>query len=619
MNITKIKIKNLYGIKEYEADGRSVELSGKNGTGKSSVLDAIKYALTNKSNREYIVHNGETEGEIIVETDTGLSIDRKARTNKADYKSVKRNGLEVGSPEAFLRELFTPLQLNPIEFMNMDKKQQNAIILDMIEYPWDMSKIKEWFGEIPAWVSYDQNILCVLNDIQAENGDYYQNRRNIDRDIRNKKAFVEELAASIPPGYDVEKWENASVGDIYRQIERIQKENQLIERAKMLRDSRESKIRKFDADREIDITALEREIANRANQIEKSIASLEEQIREYQKEKEQLASKKQDKLEVIEQTYKANVAKYDAEVAEYVEYMDKEPGDVTALQEQAREIENMQSHINEYKRMLRHQEEIAEMQNESQQLTDKIEKDYVDVQEKQGESWAVSVMDLSTQAYSTVNAEVAMKSASVIKAFIMAAVYDKMVYPDGEDTASAEYESTLKPLLAKMITVSDNDAANELVRQLGNGDFAAGAAVVNEFCQEREYTSTHLGREFLAKEPTDDNYVSASDCCRLLSDIYNGTLVNEKADSDMLELLKGQTVKTKIPVGVPDGVKTANKTGELSDAKLGVVENDIAIVFDATHPYVIAVLSNGVKSNSEAQNTIAKISKDVYEFMASQK
>lgn len=374
MNITKIKIKNLYGIKEYEADGRSVELSGKNGTGKSSVLDAIKYALTNKSNREYIVHNGETEGEIIVETDTGLSIDRKARTNKADYKSVKRNGLEVGSPEAFLRELFTPLQLNPVEFMSMDKKQQNAIILDMIEYPWDMGKIKEWFGEIPAWVSYDQNILCVLNDIQAENGDYYQNRRNIDRDIRNKKAFVEEIAASIPAGYDVEKWENASVGDIYRQIERIQKENQLIEKAKLLRDSRESKIRKFDADREIEITALDREISNRASQIEKSIASLNEQIREYEKEKEQLASKKQDKLEVIEQTYKANVAKYDAEVAEYVEYMDKKPGDVAPLQEQAREIENMQSHINEYKRMLRLQDEIEEMRDESQQLTDKIEK-----------------------------------------------------------------------------------------------------------------------------------------------------------------------------------------------------------------------------------------------------
>lgn len=374
MNITKIKIKNLFGIKEYEADGRSLELSGKNGTGKSSVLDAIKYALTNKSDREYIVHKGETEGEIIVETDTGLSIDRKSRTNKADYKSVKRNGLEVGSPEAFLRELFMPLQLNPIEFMKMDKNQQNAIILDMIDYPWDMNKIKEWFGEIPAWVSYDQSILSVLNDIQAENGDYYQNRRNIDRDIRNKKAFVEEIANGIPAGYDVEKWENASAGDIYRQIERMQKENQTIERAKLLMDSRDSKIRKFEADREIEITALDREIANRANQIDKSIASLNEQIRSYETEKEQLASKKKDKLEVIEQTYKANVARFDAEVAEYAEYADKQPQDVTPLQEQAQEIEKMQSHINEYKRMLRLQSEIADMQEQSQQLTDKIEK-----------------------------------------------------------------------------------------------------------------------------------------------------------------------------------------------------------------------------------------------------
>lgn len=373
-NITKIKIKNLFGIREYEADGSSLELSGKNGTGKSSVLDAIKYALTNKSDRDYIVHKGETEGEIIVETDTGLSIDRKARTNKADYKSVKRNGLEVGSPEAFLRELFTPLQLNPIEFMNMDKKQQNAIILDMIEYPWDMNKIKEWFGEIPAWVSYDQNILSVLNDIQAENGDYYQNRRNIDRDIRNKKAFVEEIADGIPAGYDVEKWENASAGDIYRQIERIQKENQNIERAKLLRDSRDSKIRKFDADREIEITALDREISNRANQIDKSIVSLKEQIRAYETEKESLTSKKQDKLEVIEQTYKANVARFDAEIAEYAEYADKQPQDVATLQEQAQEIEKMQSHINEYKRMLRLQSEIEELQVQSQQLTDKIEK-----------------------------------------------------------------------------------------------------------------------------------------------------------------------------------------------------------------------------------------------------
>lgn len=57
MRITKIKIKNLFGISEYEADGKSLELIGTNGAGKTSVIDAIRYALTNKSDRKYIVRN----------------------------------------------------------------------------------------------------------------------------------------------------------------------------------------------------------------------------------------------------------------------------------------------------------------------------------------------------------------------------------------------------------------------------------------------------------------------------------------------------------------------------------------------------------------------------------
>lgn len=374
MNITKIKIKNLFGIKEYEQNGKSVELSGKNGVGKTSVIDAIRYALTNKSGRDYIVHNGENEGEIIVETDSGLAINRKSRTNQADYKSVKKNGAEVNSPEAFLRDIFTPLQLNPMEFMEMDKKKQNAIILNMLEYDWDMNKIKEWFGEIPAWVSYDQNILSVLNDIQSENGDYYQRRQDVNRDIRNKKANIQEIADTIPNGYELEKWENAQIGEIYTEIERRNKKNSDIERAKLIVENRDSKVRKFDADKEIATSALEREISTRSNQIEKDIASYREQIRTLETEKENLEAKKKDKLAVIESEYKAQISKYDAQVEEYSQLAEQEPEDVSELQEKASNTEKMQSHINEYKRMQRMQEDVEEMSETSQSLTDKIEK-----------------------------------------------------------------------------------------------------------------------------------------------------------------------------------------------------------------------------------------------------
>ena len=253
------------------------------------------------------------------------------------------------------------------------------------------------------------------------------------------------------------------------------------------------------------------------------------------------------------------------------------------------------------------------------ELTDALEKNYTIPLEANGESWAIAAMDLNTQDYSTIHAEQPMKSASVIKAFIMAAVFDKLVYPNEGTSVSADYDSTLKSLLNSMITVSDNDAANELVRRLGGGDFQTGAAVLNTFCQERNYTSTHLGREFLATAPTDDNYTSASDCCRLLSEIYNGTLVNADASADMLALLQAQTRTSKIPAGVPDNVTTANKTGELSDpGNLGVVENDISIIFAKDHPYVLCVLSNNIQNNSSAQETISKISADVYKYMTTQ-
>lgn len=374
MKMIKLKIKSLYGIKEFEAGGKSLELIGKNGVGKTSVIDAIRYALTNKSDRKYIVRSGETEGEILIETDSGLRINRKPRTQQADYKSIKQNGAEIPSPEAFLRDIITPLQLNPIEFMSMDEKQQNAIILDMIEYPWSLQTIKEWFGEIVPDINYEQNILQVLHDIQSEKGYYYQCRQDINRDIRNKRAFIEEIADSLPAGYQAEKWENTNLSEIYTKIEQIRKQNEIIEKAKRLIENRDNKVRKYEADKEIAISALEREISGRANQIDKEILQLEERIKALKTEKAGLEAKKADKLAVIESEFKANVSKYDAEIEEYRGYADRESIDFTDLQKEAELVEKMKSHINEYHRMVNLQSEVDNLVAQSEELTRKIEK-----------------------------------------------------------------------------------------------------------------------------------------------------------------------------------------------------------------------------------------------------
>ena len=212
-----------------------------------------------------------------------------------------------------------------------------------------------------------------------------------------------------------------------------------------------------------------------------------------------------------------------------------------------------------------------------------------------------------------------MQSASVIKLFIMGAVYERAVYAAecGKELIPMQetYDGELKDLLTAMITVSDNTAANELVSRLGQGDFDTGAAVVNGFCKDHGYAATHLGRRFLAENPSDDNYTSVADCTSFLSGIYNGTLLNVEASGKMLELLENQTVKSKIPAGIPEGVATANKTGEMPYGYgLGSIENDVAIVMNGRYPYILCVFSNNIADNGNAQSVIRGISERTYQF-----
>lgn len=374
MKISKIKIRNLFGITEQELNGNSTELTGKNGAGKSSVIDAIRFALTNKSDRRYIIRNGETEGEIIVETDSGLSIDRKARTAQTDYKSVKQNGAVVGSPEAFLKTLFVPLQLNPMEFIGMSEKEQNTVILNMIQYDWNMETIKNWFGEIPQGVDYEQNILSVLYDIQAENGYYFQKRQDINRDIRAKKAIITDIGDSLPQDYDGAKWEHANLGDLYTKIERIRKDNSEIEKAKSIIENHDQKIRKFEADKEIALAALDREITAEGNQIDTELATLTERIEALKDKKATLSGKKDDKARAIENEYKANVAAFETEVAGYKEFAEKDTTPIDDLVAEAENTEKMKSHVGEWNRMIAIQKEVDDLTEQSKSLTEKIEK-----------------------------------------------------------------------------------------------------------------------------------------------------------------------------------------------------------------------------------------------------
>lgn len=373
MRTTKIKIKNLFGITETELDGRSVEITGANGVGKTSVIDAFRYALTNQSDRSIIVHEGEKEGEIIIETDTGLSIDRRKRTEQADYKSIKENGREVMSPESFLKQLFSPLQLDPVAFTLMTTKEKNRAILDLVEFDWDLNYINEKFGEIPSWVNYDQNILEVLSDMQSENGEWFKERQNVNRDMRNETAFIADIAKDIPEHYQADKWEAYDLGAAYKKLEQMKEFNSRIERAKLFRSSYDAKLRQLEADKMISITSEEKAVAAEREGLLSNIERMKAEIKAAEEKIAGLAGKLEDKKALAESKFNEAKTKLDADMSVADEYLDKQPLDCTELQAEISNAETMKRHLNEYKRMKDMQDKVEELRKTSDEYTRKIE------------------------------------------------------------------------------------------------------------------------------------------------------------------------------------------------------------------------------------------------------
>ena len=211
-----------------------------------------------------------------------------------------------------------------------------------------------------------------------------------------------------------------------------------------------------------------------------------------------------------------------------------------------------------------------------------------------GGSWSAAVVVMNSGESFCVN-DNPMQAASLIKLYIMGAVYENY-----ETLLSAEPE--LEVYLRNMITVSDNYSANYLVTLLGEGIADVGKRAVNSYLKSGGYKNSCMGRMLLESSDYGDNYTSAADCAGFFLRICAGELPHS---GDMLGLLESQKLTSKIPAGVPLGVRTANKTGELLS-----VQNDAAAVF-AENPYILCVMAENVEEASAAAS-IAELSSDIY-------
>lgn len=238
---------------------------------------------------------------------------------------------------------------------------------------------------------------------------------------------------------------------------------------------------------------------------------------------------------------------------------------------------------------------IADTTSSISDLNNEAIENYINSEATEG-IWSVYAKNLATNSVKININNQKLESASLIKLFIMATAYEEI------ERGNLNKDEVIGDILI-MINKSDNNAANRIIDKLG-------LPKINNYIITNGYSSTEIRRKMLQSSDNGDNYTSVVDVGNLLEKIYRGTCVSQNSSKEMLDILKTQTLKNKIPAGIPSGVETANKTGELDD-----VENDAAIIYKEDANYVIVVMSNNLKDTAAARNNIKEISSRVYELI----
>lgn len=224
MKIVNIKVENIKKIKAVDITptDNTVIITGKNGQGKSSILDSILYALGGKDALKTTprpIRDGQDTAS--VELDLGRykvvrTFDRDGTTRLEVFSP---DGGKFLSPQGLLDELVGSIAFDPLEFANMKADKQKETLLDILGLT---QKVEELSARYRA--KYDERTL-INRDVKMAEGHFTSIRLpdNVPAEPVDTAKVVEELSAVQEHNRQVEEW-HTNIKEAQQKVERLEKE-----------------------------------------------------------------------------------------------------------------------------------------------------------------------------------------------------------------------------------------------------------------------------------------------------------------------------------------------------------------------------------------------------------
>jgi len=225
MKITKLGIMQFEGLEALSLqpdDGINL-IEGRNGAGKTSILEAIRVAFTNRGQRSMLVHDKEGQGRILFELSDGTIGERNVNNDGRTAGPVtlrQGSGEDIWSAQTFLNKLGLGFGFNPLEFIGLRTDKQTKMLLEVTPVDITLPALLALSGgKRITEVDYRAHPLEVLTSIAVY---LEEERRMVGRDARDAEGMAETLFAEVPEGFDAEAVRDFDLSAVSKQLGEIE-------------------------------------------------------------------------------------------------------------------------------------------------------------------------------------------------------------------------------------------------------------------------------------------------------------------------------------------------------------------------------------------------------------
>lgn len=220
--IVRLQVENVMRIKaaEVKPDGNVIVVGGKNGTGKTSLMQSIAMAMGGKDEVPLQpLRQGEEKGKIVVELEN-LIVTRTFTPKGSTLKVTAKDGATYSRPQTMLDELRGELTFDPLEFSRMDSKKQAETL------------------QVLAGLDFDS--------MEEKRSKLHEDRKIVNRDFKTSKARLDaaSLHEDTPP-------KEISIVALADELEEAEDTNRLNEEIRQLVNKTSDQVQAFD--REIEM------------------------------------------------------------------------------------------------------------------------------------------------------------------------------------------------------------------------------------------------------------------------------------------------------------------------------------------------------------------------------